>query len=93
MMSCRDVSTTVATGQVSRQSLAAKLQIWMHLAICPPCRRFWQQVRALDRGVSSWLIAVEAETPEDLGQRVAARLAAEPDGHRPDADTAAPGAS
>ena len=76
MMTCRDVSTTVATGQVSRQSLAARLQIWMHLVICPPCRRFWQQMRAIDRGVSSWLRTVEAETPADLAQRAAVRMAA-----------------
>lgn len=52
MMTCRDVSTTVASGQVGRQSLPARMQIWMHLLICPPCRRFWRQLRAIDRGVT-----------------------------------------
>lgn len=74
MMTCRDVSTTVASGHVGQEPLARRLQIWMHLVACPPCRRFWQQIRALDRAVSLWLTAVGAEAPADLAIRVAARL-------------------
>jgi hypothetical protein len=78
MMTCRDVSTTVASGHVGRQSLATRMQIWMHLLVCPHCRRFWQQVRAIDRGVASWLQVVEAEAPADLEGRVVRRLTAAP---------------
>lgn len=74
MMTCRDVSTTVASGQVGRRSLPARMQIWMHLLLCPHCRRFWQQMRAIDRGVTSWLRAAEAEAPADLEARVSNRI-------------------
>ena len=77
MMTCRDVSTIVAAGRVGRQSLTTRLQIGMHLAICVHCRRFWQQVRAIDRGVVSWLQSVEHEAPPDLSDRVARRLGAD----------------
>jgi anti-sigma factor ChrR (cupin superfamily) len=78
MMTCRDVSTMVAAGRVGRQSLTTRLQIGMHLAICVHCRRFWKQVRAIDRGVVGWLQSVENEAPPDLSERVARRLVADP---------------
>jgi len=78
MMTCRDVSTTVATGRVGEQPLTTRLQIGMHLAICVHCRRFWQQLRAIDRGVVGWLRSVENDAPPDLSERVARRLVADP---------------
>lgn len=79
MMTCREVSTTVAAGQVGRQSRSRRLQIWMHLLVCPHCRRFWQQVRAIDRGVTSWLRMVEDDAPADLARGVADRLTLDSD--------------
>lgn len=74
MMTCRDVSTIVAAGHVPHQPMAGRMQIWLHLAVCGNCRRFWQQMRAIDRGVASWLRTVEAEAPSDLEQRAGDRL-------------------
>jgi hypothetical protein len=80
MMTCRDVSTAVAEERLGQQGLATRLQIWMHLLLCLHCRRFWRQLRAIDRGVVSWLRTVEAETPPDLARRAAVRMAADPGG-------------
>ncbi len=92
MMTCRDVSTIVAAGRVGRQSLITRLQISMHLAVCVHCRRrFWQQVRAIDRGVVGWLQSVENEAPPDLPERVARRLVADP-GASSEARPTSPGA-
>ncbi|MDA1094134.1 MAG: anti-sigma factor [Acidobacteria bacterium] len=79
MMNCREVSTAVSFGPLSEQPTAVRIRAWLHLMMCRHCRRFWRQIRALDRGVRAALRGYEEEMPPDLPRRVADRLS----GRRP----------
>jgi hypothetical protein len=74
MMSCREVSTVVSTGQMPVLSLRTRLGIWLHLSMCQHCRRFWRQLRVLDRAVRAIVVGFEREMPSGLEQRIAERL-------------------
>jgi predicted anti-sigma-YlaC factor YlaD len=47
MMTCKEVSTLVATGDLQSASLARRLGVRMHLAMCRHCRAFRRQVTAI----------------------------------------------
>ena len=74
MMSCREVSTLVSTGLMPDLPLRKRLGVWMHLSMCQHCRRFWRQLRALDRAVRSIVVGFEREMPSSLEQRITDRL-------------------
>jgi predicted anti-sigma-YlaC factor YlaD len=74
MMSCREVSTVVSSGPLAEQPAAVRIRVRVHLMMCRHCRRFWRQIRALDRSVRAALRGYEEEMPPDLPKRVAERL-------------------
>jgi hypothetical protein len=78
MMSCREVSTLVSTGQRPDLPLRKRMGIWMHLSMCQHCRRFWRQLRVLDRAVRSIVIGFERDMPAGLERRIVERLSQEP---------------
>lgn len=77
MMTCRDVSTLISTGQLADQPLRRRLGVWMHLSMCQHCRRFWRQLRLLDRSVRAIVLGFEREVPADLERRLVQRLSRE----------------
>jgi hypothetical protein len=50
----------------------------MHLSMCQHCRRFWRQLRVLDRAVRSIVIGFERDMPAGLERRIVERLSQEP---------------
>ena len=47
MMTCKDVSTFVSAGDLQAASLARRLSVGMHLAMCRHCRAFRRQLIAI----------------------------------------------
>jgi len=82
-MKCREVSTLVSTGQLDDQRLGRRLEAWLHFMMCRHCRRFWRQVRSLDRSLRTVVAGLEREKPADLEHRVIERLSAPPAPPRP----------
>lgn len=46
-MTCKDVSTLIASGELARASLPRRLAIRLHLAMCCQCRAFQRQLEAI----------------------------------------------
>jgi len=47
MMTCKEVSTLVSTGDLQAASLLRRLGVGVHLAMCRHCRAFRRQVNAM----------------------------------------------
>lgn len=77
MMNCRDVSTSISTGQMPDLPLRTRLGIWMHLSMCQHCRRFWRQLRILDRALRSIVVRYEREMPPGIERRIVKRISRE----------------
>lgn len=76
MMTCRDVATLIATGQVDGASLAIRLQVRLHVLMCRYCRAFLRQTAFWRRAGGSLRLDFEAEQPAgvDVERRVAHQL-------------------
>jgi len=73
-MTCRETSTIVAESTLSELPLVVRARLWLHMAACRYCRRFYGQVRAIDRGVRAALSQVGDEMPADLMDRVLKKM-------------------
>lgn len=47
MLSCREVTRAVATGEWEEAAPGRRLQIRLHLLMCRHCRRYTAQIRAI----------------------------------------------
>ena len=59
MRSCRDISSDIASGGVERLSWRRRWGCWMHLLICPHCRRYRDQLEEIGEAARE-----EASPPE-----------------------------
>lgn len=82
MMSCRDVSTSVAAGRRDEEPLRRRVEMYLHLLMCRHCRRFWKQLQAVDRGLRAALVGLERDAPADLEERVVKAATRQPPGER-----------
>jgi len=73
-MNCREVSMLTLAGPGAPASRLRRTEAWLHRAMCRHCRRFWRQVRAVDRGVRAVLGRLEEEAPADLEDRIVQRV-------------------
>ena len=73
MMSCREVSTYVSKGELPGAPLLRRAEAWLHLTMCRYCRRFWKQIRTVDRGMQAAIERMGQEAPADFEERVARR--------------------
>lgn len=65
MMTCREVSMLVSTGQLAGERLSRRLAVWLHLAMCQHCRRFRRQLEALAGAARRAGSTFEREPPRD----------------------------
>ena len=47
MLTCRDVSRLVSDAMDRELPLTARIRVRMHLLLCPPCKRYEDQVHLL----------------------------------------------
>jgi len=78
MMTCRETSTLVAESRLGDLPVTTRVRVWLHLAMCRYCRRFYRQIRAIDDGVRAALETMRGEMPADLAATVTARLSRKP---------------
>ena len=74
MMTCKDVSTLISTGQLAEAPLLRRISVRVHLAMCRPCRAFLRQIQAVARSARSAATVVEAEPSAEFESRMTERL-------------------
>jgi hypothetical protein len=47
MLNCKQFARQVATATVPLSKTSDPLGFWAHYVICPFCRRYWREIRAL----------------------------------------------
>jgi predicted anti-sigma-YlaC factor YlaD len=65
MPTCRDMSELVTDYMEHAAPLRLRLDMWWHLARCPACRRYFDQVRRTVRLLGNRLPRSLAQTTED----------------------------
>lgn len=73
-MTCREIAVLVASGQLAEAPLIRRLKVRWHWLLCEHCRRFRDQIRALDESLRAALAEAEAEMAPDLAERAARRM-------------------
>ena len=74
MMTCKDASTLISTGDLSSAPLMRRLAVRVHLAMCRHCRAFRRQVEAVARAASAAAGALNAEPSRDFESTVVDRM-------------------
>ena len=72
MMTCKDVSTLISTGQLEEASLGRRLAVRFHLAMCRHCRAFKRQLDLLARAARASVAS--SEPAADFEDRLTGRL-------------------
>jgi anti-sigma factor ChrR (cupin superfamily) len=68
MISCREVSTLVASDALGAQPWRRRLAVRLHLMMCTGCRRFAAQIEIIRRGAGAAARVFDAEA-EGLEER------------------------
>lgn len=71
-MTCKEVSTLIAKGELAEASLARRLAVWLHLAMCRRCRAFQRQLETISQAARSR--AAHQEPGHEFEARLAQRL-------------------
>jgi hypothetical protein len=74
MMTCREVSTLLASGDLASASLGRRLAIRLHLLMCDRCSTFSQWLEGIAAASRSLALRTGREAPADLESRVLERL-------------------
>jgi predicted anti-sigma-YlaC factor YlaD len=74
MMSCKEVSTLLSTGQLADARLARRLVVRLHLAMCRHCRAFKRQLHQLAHAARVVASALEREPGPDFESRIRRRI-------------------
>jgi len=74
MMTCKEVSTLISTGQSGDAPLSRRIAVRLHVAKCRYCRAFLRQIEAVDQSARSAAIALEAEPSVEFESKVTGRL-------------------
>ncbi len=65
MLSCKEVATTLASGELEASGPRRRLAVWFHLLICAYCRAYARQMRMLGE-VTRRLLGREVADPRAL---------------------------
>jgi len=74
MMTCREVSTLVSTGELADAPMTRRLGARIHLAMCRHCRAFKRQIEAIGRAARDASLGFEREPASDFETRILSRL-------------------
>jgi predicted anti-sigma-YlaC factor YlaD len=74
MMTCKDVSLTISTGDLDTARVPTKMAVWMHLAMCRHCRAFRRQLKAIGLAARRIADAFEREPSPDFERTIVKRL-------------------
>jgi hypothetical protein len=74
MMSCKDVSMLMSTGDLQHASLAIRLGVRLHLAMCRRCRAFRRQLETIGGAARALSATFDEELPSAFEAAVVQRL-------------------
>ena len=74
MMTCREVSTLLSTGQFDDAPLTRWLAVRLHLAMCRHCTAFRRQLERLSRAARAASLDFEREPSPDFESKVRTRV-------------------
>lgn len=74
MMTCKEVSLTISTGNLETARVPTKIAVWMHLAMCRHCRAFWRQLKSIGLAARRISDAFEREPSPDFERTIVRRL-------------------
>jgi hypothetical protein len=74
MMSCKQVSTLLSTGEVQASPWSRRLAVRMHLAMCRHCSAFKRWLDVIAAAARSLSRVAERDAPADLEARVIRRV-------------------
>ena len=74
MMTCKQVSTLLSSGQLADAPLTERLAVRMHLAMCRRCAAFKRLLEALADAARAAARAFEREAPPGFESMVAKKL-------------------
>ena len=74
MMTCREVSTLVSMGRLPDASLAVRLAVRLHLAMCRHCRAFKRQMERLTKAARELSTSLDGELADDFETKLLASL-------------------
>ena len=75
MISCKEATTVLA--EESRLSLMGKIRLKIHLAICPLCRSFENQLQKLKLGIRKNMTQELTEQDKQLSQQIEDKIVSE----------------
>ena len=78
MMTCKEVSTLLSSGQLADAPLAQRLGVRMHLAMCRHCAAFKRLIEALADAARAAAQTFEREARPDFESMVATKLGGAP---------------
>ena len=74
MMTCKQVSTLLSSGQLAHAPVTERLAVWMHLAMCQHCTAFKRLLEALADAARTTAQAFEREVRPNFESTVANKL-------------------
>jgi hypothetical protein len=74
MMTCKEVSLTMSTGELETGPVSRRMAVWLHLAMCRPCRAFRRQLRSLGRAARHVSEVFEREPSGDFERTILKHL-------------------
>ena len=74
MMTCKEVSLKISTGDLETARMPTKMAVWMHLAICRHCRAFRRLLKSIGRAARRISEAFEREPSPDFERTIVKRL-------------------
>jgi hypothetical protein len=74
MMTCKEVSLKISTGELESARVPTKMAVWMHLAMCRHCRAFRRQLKSIGLAARRISDAFEREPSPDFERTMAQRL-------------------
>ena len=78
MLSCSQVARSIASDEYLTESFLHRLGLWMHLAMCRYCSRYFRQLRALARLFRESGTDVPPSEIESTRDRIVERLSQKP---------------
>jgi len=73
-MTCKEVSTLMAAGDLKNAPAMRRLAAWAHLAMCRHCRAFRRQLEVVTAAARAAAEALQAEPSQDFESKIVDRI-------------------
>ncbi len=54
MLKCKEACVLLSQSQDRTLTLSERLSVWVHLAVCPHCRRYRKQLKFIRKNIKNW---------------------------------------